>query len=309
MSIKYNYNHKERIPMRQIDLHVHSNISDGTFPPSKVTALANAAKLTAFALTDHDTVAGIEEAITSAKQYQYTSNPIEVIPGVEISVGYKDRDIHMLGLMIDYKNKELVSALEMIRKERVTRNIKMIDNLTKAGIDISMEKLMAQEKENTVLTRAHFAKYLASHGYAKDIKDAFTKYLEIDGPYYVTRKYISPEDSIELIKNAQGISVLAHPLLYKLPDDELEVLVKRLANHGLDGLEAIYSSNIGNDEQKMKNLAKRYGLAISGGTDFHGTNKPLLQIGIGRGNMKIPYEILENLRNRLQNNTNYRKNR
>jgi predicted metal-dependent phosphoesterase TrpH len=285
--------------MKQIDLHVHSNISDGTFSPAEVTTLAHEAGLAAFALTDHDTTAGVAEAIDTAKQWEDTEQPLEVVPGVEISVGYKDRDIHMLGLMIDYNDKELVSVLEHIQNERLTRNRKMAKNLADAGIDISMEKLEAQEEPGTVLTRAHFAKYLVAHGYAKNRKEAFAKYLEINGPYYVTRSYISPKHAIALIRNAGGIPILAHPLLYKLSMDELESLVKQLASDGLGGLEAIYSSNQGYDEQNMKHLAERYHLAISGGTDFHGKNKPHLQIGVGRGNMKISYEILGDLRKML----------
>lgn len=285
--------------MRQIDLHVHSNISDGSFSPSEVAKLAHDAGLAAFALTDHDTTAGVAEAIETAKQWEHTDQPLEVISGVEISVGYKDKDIHMLGLMIDHNNKELVDVLKTIQEERLMRNKKMAKNLSDAGIDISMEKLEAQEEKGTVLTRAHFAKYLMTHGYAKDMKDAFAKYLEIDGPYYVSRNYISPERAIKLIRGAGGIPVLAHPLLYKLSEDALEELVSYLADKGLGGLEAIYSANKGYDEQNIKHLANRYHLEISGGTDFHGKNKPHLQIGVGRGNMKIPYEILENLKKRL----------
>lgn len=279
--------------MKHIDLHVHSNISDGTFSPCDVTKLAHEAKLSAYALTDHDTTAGVGKAIEAAKQY--TDTPLEVIPGVEISVGYQDRDIHMLGLFIDHENKELVSTLTHVQNERTMRNIKMAENLANAGIDISMEKLIAQEGSNTVLTRAHFAKYLTSHGYAKNNKDAFQKYLRIDGPYYVSREYISPKRAIDLIHQAGGIAILAHPLLYKLPVPELEALVKQLAEDGLDGLEAIYSSNTGYDEQNVKHLASRYGLGISGGSDFHGQNKPAISIGTGRGNLRIPYEILEKL--------------
>lgn len=285
--------------MKQIDLHVHSNISDGTLSPSDIVELAYQAGLSAIALTDHDTVAGIEEALTAAEQYKSSEQPLEVIPGVEISVGYKNRDIHILGLMIDYKNKELVSALEHTRGERDIRNIKMAKNLADDGIDISMEKLLAQEPEGTVITRAHFAKYLAGHGYANSVKDALQTYLDIDGKYYVSREYISPEHAISLIKNAGGIPILAHPLLYKLPIPELESLVKHLAEHGLLGLEAIYSSNMGHDEQYVRKLANQYSLAVSGGTDFHGSNKPDLQIGTGRGNMAIDYCILKELKKKV----------
>ncbi len=290
--------------MKRIDLHVHSNVSDGTFDPSYVVELAYRAGLSAIALTDHDTIAGISEALHAAKQYETAKIPLKIIPGVEISVGYKDRDIHILGLMIDYKNQALISVLEQIRRERDIRNIKMAENLANDNIDISIEKLLEQEEENTVITRAHFAKYLAKHHYAKDIKDAFKKYLEIDGKYYVSRNYISPEDAITFIRNAGGIPILAHPLLYKLPNLELETLIKRLADHGLLGLEAIYSSNIGQEEQYLKKKKKKYHLEISGGTDFHGANKPDLQIGIGRGTMAIDYQILVDLKKRLQQEKN-----
>jgi len=283
--------------MKKIDLHVHSNVSDGTYTPTEVVQLAKEAGLAAFALTDHDTTAGVQEALDAAQQLTDLELPLEVIPGVEISVGYKDRDIHMLGLMIDHKNEELVRVLDKVQDERVQRNVKMVKNLADAGIDISIEKLTAQEKEGTVLTRAHFARYLALHGYAKDIREAFSKYLEIDGAYYVHREYITPEHAIRLIRDAGGIPILAHPLLYKLPEEELEALVKRLAEHGLGGVEAIYSSNTPEDERYVRRLAEKYNLMISGGTDFHGTNKPHLRIGTGHGDMQIPYEILEKLRN------------
>lgn len=285
--------------MKTIDLHVHSNVSDGSFTPAEVVDLAYQAGLSAIALTDHDTTAGVQEALDAARQYQDTKRPLEVVPGVEISVGYKNSDIHMLGLMIDYDNKELVDTLSFVRKERDQRNWKMAENLANAGIDITMEKLIAQEEDGTVLTRAHFARYLALHGYADTVADAFAKYLQIDGPYYVHRNYISPEHAMKLIRGAGGLPVLAHPLLYKLEQTELEALVKRLAENGLGGIEAVYSSNQGQDEQYIRGLASEYGLAISGGTDFHGKVKPRLKIGIGRGNMDIPYEILEQLRERL----------
>lgn len=282
--------------MNYIDLHVHSNVSDGTFTPAQLVELAVKKQLSAFALTDHDTVEGIPKAIEAAALFQKKGIHITVIPGIELSVAYKKRDIHMLGLMIDYKNPSFCNTLHEIQQERDERNYKMVENLANAGIDISMEKLREIDR-NAILTRAHFAKYLTEHHYTKTTKDAFFQYLGEDGPYYVSRKYISPEEAIALIRSVGGVPILAHPLLYKLPPDELDALVKHLAEYGLAGIEAIYSSNIGYDEQNMKKLAQKYNLLITGGSDFHGANKPYIELGTGRGNLKISNTMLDSLIN------------
>lgn len=282
--------------MNYIDLHVHSNISDGTCTPSELVFLAIKNNLKAFALTDHDTTDGIEEAVNTAENYKKQGIDIEVIPGTELSVAYKDRDIHILGLFIDYKNPSLLLTLKDTVHERDNRNIKMCENLKEAGIDISLDKLKAEYPE-AIITRAHFAKYLAQYGYVKNTAEAFTKYLNTDGPYYVNRKFLSPKEGIDLILSAGGIPVLAHPLLYKLPEKELDALIKQLKEYGLLGIEAVYSSNIGFDESTVRKLARKYDLLITGGSDFHGSNKPDLNMGTGRGNLKIPYTLLDELKN------------
>lgn len=280
--------------MRYIDLHVHSNASDGTYSPDELVRYAAAKNLAAFALTDHDTVRGLNEARNAALSLAPDSAPVKVIPGVELSASYNSKDIHILGLCIDDRSKTLCDALEHILSERNQRNEKMIKNLADAGIDISMDKLLASEGD-AVLTRAHFAKYLTMHHYTRSVREAFIRYLSDDGPYYVPRKYLTPREAIALIRKAHGIPVLAHPLLYHLPDEELDRLVGSLKEQGLAGLEAIYSSNTGYDEQNMKRLAARYDLLITGGSDFHGSNKPQLDLGCGKGNLKIPYTLLEAL--------------
>lgn len=282
--------------MKYIDLHVHSSASDGTLTPEALVEEAYKNGLSAFALTDHDTIQGIAHAYDKADRMKQEGKDITVVSGVELSVEYVKRDIHMLGLLIDHKNETLCDALILAQKEREQRNDKMVANLAQAGIDITMEKLRDLVGKDTVLTRAHFGKYLVLHQYCKDTKEAFAKYLNEDGPYYVPRKYITPEDGIDLIRSAGGIPVLAHPLIYKLSDQELDTLVGRLKNHGLLGLEAIYSSNMGFDEGIARRLANKYDLLITGGSDFHGANKPHIALGTGRGNLKIPYSILENLK-------------
>lgn len=281
---------KGREPM--IDLHVHSNISDGTLTPSQVVDLAVEAGLKAIALTDHDTILGIEEALAKVKDYQQKGIDFTLIPGVELSVGYKKKDVHILGLFIDYHNEEFISLLDNMVKERDERNVKMIANFQKDGIAITMEELKAESKD-AVITRAHFAKLLVRKGYVSSTKEAFEKYLDEEGPYYVNRRYITPEQAVEAILQADGVPVLAHPMLYELPDEELEQLVSRLKDHGLQGIETIYSTYSPDEEQKVRVLAAKYQLKITGGSDFHGEVKPDISIGVGKGNLVIPDELLE----------------
>ncbi len=281
-----------------IDLHVHSNASDGTLSPAEVVSLAISSGLRAIALTDHDTLSGIKEARTAALLNSDSKSPLRIIPGTEISVSYKNKDIHLLGLFVDPDNQELDNALREAIKNRDARNEKMAENLRMAGIDITIDKIR-QTEGNAVLTRAHFAKYMTEHGFTKSNQDAFNRFLNDDSPYYVAREYLSPKEAIDLIHGANGLAILAHPLLYKYDLTGVEELVSLFSSYGLDGIEAIYSSNMGFDEGHLRRIANKYGLAISGGSDFHGANKPHLNIGTGKGNLKVPYTILEQLEQRL----------
>ncbi len=280
--------------MKYIDLHVHSNYSDGTLSPTQIVSLAIEKKLAAFALTDHDTVEGIEEAISAAKEATLKGHAITVIPGTELSASYKGEDIHILGLGLNHKSPILLKALQEAKEERDHRNHKMCHNLQEAGIPITVEK-MREACKDAVLTRAHFAKFMVNEGFASSIKEAFTKYLDSSSPYYVTREYMTPKQAIELILAANGVPVLAHPLLYKLGDSELKTLLQELKSYGLKGIEAIYSNNISNDEAYVKSLAREFDLFITGGSDYHGSVKPDIDLGTGRGNLKIPESILKKL--------------
>jgi len=284
--------------MKYIDLHVHSNASDGTLSPTEVVRLAAKKQLAAIALTDHDTLAGIPEAFKEADRLKEEGVIIQIIPGTEISVSYKKKDIHILGLFVDTNSGQLYDSLEQARLRREERNHKMTANLRTAGIDITVEKLKETEGD-AVLTRAHFAKYMVEHGYVKTNQDAFIKYLHDDSPYYVPREYLSPGEAISLIHSAGGLAVIAHPLLYKFTLPEVEAMVAALKDLGLDGVETIYSANTGFDEGHVRRIANKYNLAMTGGSDFHGKNKPDIQLGTGRGNLKIPYDILDKLKARL----------
>lgn len=276
-----------------IDLHVHSNHSDGTLSPEGLVSLARDTGVSAFALTDHDTVSGIKKAKEAA--LSDTASPVTVISGTEISAAYKTRDIHILGLFIDETNPALLRALDESVQARDARNETVAKRFRELGIPVTTDDLR-RINPDTIITRAHFAQYLLAHHHVASWEEAFSRYLGYDAPCFVPREYMDPEQAVSLILQAGGIPVLAHPLLYKLPPAELEALIKRLADVGLAGLEVYYSSNTRFDEQICYSLANRFGLLMTGGSDFHGDNKPNLYMGTGRNNnLNIPETILEPL--------------
>lgn len=283
--------------MRYIDLHVHSNCSDGTLTPEELVLRGIKNDLVAFALTDHDTVDGVARAIQKAEELD---NHIQVIPGVELSCQYpvnadKNVEIHILGYNIDYTDETLVSTLQKVAEERDNRNIKMCENLHNAGYPITYAEL-TETFGDMILTRAHFAKLLLQNGGVPSLDAAFKTCLSTDSPYFVNREYLTPEAGIELIKNAGGIPVLAHPLLYKLSVSEIRHMLETLKASGIRGIEALYSRNHGTDEAFVRKLAAEYDLFITGGSDFHGDNKPDIEMGVGTGNLRIPVMLLENLK-------------
>ena len=273
-----------------IDLHVHSTASDGTLTPSQLVSLAEEKKLKAFALTDHDTTAGLEEALLAAK-----NSSVEVIPGIELSTTWLGRDVHIVGLDIDYGNYYFQETLSRFQDSRDVRNDKILNLLQKEGISISRES-MEEAFPDSVWTRAHFARYLLDHKYVGSINEAFDRYLGDHARCYVPRENVTPFQAISLIHEGNGIAVFAHPILCRLDQNRLEGFAEELKQAGLDGIEAYYSTYRPADEQTVIQIAKRHNLALSGGSDFHGSNKPQIQLGTGRGNLKISYQIWENLR-------------
>jgi predicted metal-dependent phosphoesterase TrpH len=273
--------------MPYIDLHVHSNASDGTFTPSELVTYAKSKNLCAFALTDHDTVAGIEEALREGERQN-----IQIIPGIELSTDYNGHDIHVLGLNIDYTSKPFLEKLDYFNLLRAQRNETMCSLLEKEGFEISIQKLHEMFGD-TVLTRAHFARYLLEKGYISSMKEAFDSYISHGCPCYVPKVKCSPAEAIQIIKTASGTPVLAHPLLYHFDALQLEQLVSALKQDGLQGIEVFYSTNEGSDEEFLLALAKKHNLYITGGSDFHGSNKPDIDLGIGKGNLRISASLLE----------------
>lgn len=275
--------------MRGIDLHTHSNCSDGTYSVKELMDYAHEKDLAAIALTDHDTVDGLDEASSYVKE-NYPD--MEFVPGIEFSTVEEGKDVHIVGLYIDHHNEEFKKKLGKFIDSRTVRNKKMCRKLSEeAGIPISYEELTGSFP-GAVLTRAHYAKFMVDRGYAKSRNEVFDKYIGDNCPYYVEREKISPEEAISYVLEAGGVPVLAHPILYHLSDRKLDALVARLKNAGLKGIEAIYSTYSPSEERQIKELAAKYDLLISGGSDFHGANKPKIDLGIGMGKLFVPEDLL-----------------
>lgn len=285
--------------MNIVDLHVHSNRSDGSMTPSELVDLAVEKKLSAFALTDHDTVDGISEALSRASEWAKKGVQIEVIPGIEFSTEYMGKDIHIVGIDIDYEADFFKKYLTNFVNARIERNIKMCKNLQDAGIDITFEKLM-EEYPGSVITRAHYARFLHEHGYTSSMKEAFERYVGDHTKYFVPREKVTPAQAVELVLRTGGIPILAHPVIYGLGKTALDTLVSELKAVGLIGIEAVYSTYTPSDERDIKALALKHDLAISGGSDFHGKAKPDIDLAVGRGKLFVHEGILKGLRDKKQ---------
>ena len=272
-----------------IDLHTHSTCSDGTLTPTELVKKAQDIGLSAIALTDHDTVDGLEEAFEAGRKYG-----VEVISGIEFSVK-ADTEMHLLGLDFSLDCPEIKKILAEMIENRETRNKKVIQKLADIGISISGEDIR-MEATSKVTGRSQIAKAMLKKGYVSSIREAFDRYLSFGKPAFVTRKTLSPEKAIEIIKNSSGISSLAHLHQTKKTDDELYEILSHLKKCGLDAIEGYYTEYTDDMNERYRKMAHDLGLKLSGGSDFHGTNKNNHELGTGSGNLSIPYEILTELR-------------
>ena len=273
-----------------VDLHAHTTESDGSFTPEELILEAKRVGLSEIAITDHDSISGIKKAAPIAAECD-----IELIPGVELSTDYNGKEVHVVGLFIDIENKYFLRKIKEFKENRDNRNAIMVENLQKEGFSITMEDLMA-ENPDCVITRANIARFLYEHGMIPTIQTAFEKYIGDNCKCYVNRFKITPMDGVRLIKEAGGTAILAHPLLYHMSDATLQKMVDEMKEAGLDGIEAIYCTYTPSEERQMKKFAQENHLLISGGSDFHGTTKPNLNLGTGYGKLYIPYEVLENIK-------------
>ena len=277
---------------KYIDLHTHSLKSDGSMTPAEVVREAKRAGLTAIALSDHDTVDGIEEAVAEGEKIG-----VEVIPAIEFSV-ISETETHILGYFIDINNPDLKKTLDEVVDLRIQRNYVTCKKLNELGFAITIEEVRALAPNNFV-GRAHFARVLMDKGYTQSVKEGFDKYMSVGQYAYCEQQRLTAKEAIELIKKSGGLSFLAHPHLTKLDDNRIRMYLKELKGYGLDGLEGYYTDYTPEMQEKYQSMAKELGLTISGGTDFHAKMKPHISIGTGLGNMKIPYSLLEEMKKRI----------
>jgi len=246
---------------KRADLHTHTTASDGTCEPAENVRLAREQGLSAIAITDHDTVAGIPQALEAA-----AAQGVEVIPGVEVSSLARGQDIHVLGYFVPYADSSFQEKLAGLRETRHERNKLMIARLRELGIPITLESVYRRKQgTDKNIGRPHIAEELIELGVVSSVEEAFEKYLGKEGAAYVNPPRITPQEAITLIRQAGGVAVLAHPGLYN--DDEL---VQQLIAFGLDGIEVYHPDN--SEAQRLKYLqwAKEHGLVVTGGSDFHG---------------------------------------
>ena len=276
--------------MKRIDLHIHTTASDGTFTPEEVVREASRLGLAAVAITDHDSAAGYPAAAAEGEKCG-----LEGVPGIEISTKFRSA-VHILGYYIDVDSPALEEVLEWMHRDREERNVKLCAMLRASGVDIDIERMHARFGD--LVGRPHFAEIMIENGMARDMNDAFERLLNKNKPYFIPRQFLPIERSIEIIREAGGTAVLAHPFQYRLDDAALRELIEHCMASGLEGIECRYSGYDARMCAYLESLAAEYGLVRTGGSDFHGTIKSDILLGTGKGELNVPYAFLEELRSR-----------
>lgn len=274
-----------------IDLHTHSTCSDGSMSPRELVRHAANKGLAAIALSDHDSVSGVKDAMDEGKKVG-----VEVVPAIELSV-QSETETHILGYYIDIDHPLLKEALDSVMDARNRRTLNTCQKLNDLGFNVTMEEAYSIAPSG-LIGRAHFARIMMEKGYISSVKEGFDKWLGVGKPAYDGSQALTARQAVELIKNIGGYSYVAHPHLIRISDDELRAFLTDLKKYGLCGIEGYYNEYTPEMQEKFQSMAKELGLKISGGTDFHAKMKPHIEIGIGQGNMKIPYSVLENIRER-----------
>ena len=277
-----------------MDLHAHSTASDGTERPSDVVRLASDAGLSALALTDHDTLDGVEEARMEAHR-----QGIELIPGTELSCDWERGGMHVVVLFLEPGRGPLQDRLAELRDARHTRNRRIVQRLSDLGLDVDYGQVLEEARGGSV-GRPHIGAVLRGRGYVPDISTAFRDYLGAGRPAYVARRLLAPEEAIGLARRSGGVPVLAHPHTLGLDNStEYAATYRWLASLGLVGVECFYSEYDPATRKDLERSVRSFGLLPSGGSDFHGDYKPGLRVGVGRGDLDVPDRVLEALRERI----------
>jgi 3',5'-nucleoside bisphosphate phosphatase len=282
--------------IRFIDLHSHTNESDGSLTPEELVLLASRSDLDALAITDHDTFSGYEKALPFARDAG-----LDLVRGIELNSRLNlgdesERSVHLLGYFPRREpSQEMVAFLEEQRKERRSRNQRLVDALQRRGVNIALEEV--ESRGRSLAGRVHFARILVEKGYAADSSDAFRRYLGEDAPTYVHRESQTVEQTIQILRQAGGVPVLAHPIRLSLPRDTERRLLLQLKQAGLLGLEVYHSEHSPTLQAHYRQLAEELDLLPTGGSDFHGTVKPDIDLGTGlHGNVRVPREFLDRMR-------------
>jgi hypothetical protein len=282
---------------RMIDLHSHTDQSDGTFTAAELVAEAKRIGLKALAITDHDTMLGFNQAVPHAE-----AAGLRLIGGIELSTKFQGVSVHLLGYFPkQLPPEEFRGWLNFLLESRRDRNRRLIDKLNSLGVSITLEEVEAYGK--TLTARPHFARVLIDKGYAKDLQDAFDQYLDEKGRGYVQRHDIPIQEAIDRIRNAGGVSSLAHPVrVAKNQWDVLGRYVDELAHMGLQAIEVYHSDHSPENVAYYKTLAERFKLGQTGGSDFHGANKPAISLGTGaRNNLNVPDDLADKLADLVAN--------
>jgi predicted metal-dependent phosphoesterase TrpH len=265
------------------DLHIHTTFSDGTQSPQKIVELAAKNGLTTIAITDHDVVAGIDPAVQRGSELNVT-----VIPGIELTTEALDTEIHILGYYIDHRDPQLLQTIGYIQQGRADRVAKICEKLKGLGVEIDPDEVFAIAGHRAP-GRPHVARALVKHGYVKSVKEAFDRYLQFHGPAYVSHYKLSPQEAIRMVAEAKGIPVYAHPAASKC-----DQIIPDLLAAGLRGIEAYYIGHRESQTEHYIGLAEKYGLLITGGSDYHGmTSGREIELGA----VTIPDELVEKLNN------------
>lgn len=275
-----------------IDLHSHTDQSDGTFTPAELVGEAMKLGLEALAITDHDTFKGYDMAVPYAKEAG-----LELICGIELSTKFGGATVHMLAYFLwEPPTAEFCTWLEALLESRRERNRQLIVKLQDLGLDITLAEV--ETKGRTLTARPHFGRVLLEKGYVSSMQEAFDKYLDEAAPGYVQRREVPVDEAIARVKAAGGITSLAHPVRVAKNDwDTLAVWVKKMADAGMGAIEVFHSDHTPENVAYYGQLAERFGLAVTGGSDFHGGNKPGIDLGTGhRRNLSVPYSLLARLR-------------
>jgi predicted metal-dependent phosphoesterase TrpH len=274
-----------------VDLHIHSTASDGTLSPEQILKMARDLDLRAISITDHDTINGSIEA-----HRHLTPQDVELLSGVEISTSLQGNTLHILGYLIDLQDPALSRTLSILQNARKERNPKIIQKLQQLGIELTYEEV-AEVAGGGEVGRPHIAEVLLQKKVVGSINEAFQKYLGTNGPAYVDKYRLQPAEAISSIADAGGIPVLAHPFTIKSNSErDLDKIVSELVSNGLKGIEVYYSEHTDIQTVLYERIAQKHSLLITGGTDFHGARKAGVHMGVGKGNLRIPYRLVEALK-------------